>query len=90
MNDSRTMVKEIVKDILQAKLKEILPETVTTILHQIKESTNHSLRIVKDVPGQTTPMNTDEMSVLTQTTQGASKKSLSDSEAITPSQSEEE
>eukprot|EP00957_Ditylum_brightwellii_P089284 6798554-Ditylum_brightwellii.AAC.1 len=90
MNDNRTMIKGIVKDILQAELKEILPETVTTILQQIKESTNQSLQIVKDVPGQTKPTNTDEVSVLTQTTQGASKESLSDSEVIKPSQSEEE
>eukprot|EP00957_Ditylum_brightwellii_P122569 9346862-Ditylum_brightwellii.AAC.1 len=62
MNDSRTMIKEIVKDMLQAESKEILPEIVTTLLQQIKESTDHSLRIVKDVPGQTKPTNTDEMS----------------------------
>eukprot|EP00957_Ditylum_brightwellii_P159099 12108934-Ditylum_brightwellii.AAC.1 len=90
MNDSRTMIKEIMKYIFQAESKEILPEIVTTILQQIKESTDQLLRIVKDVPGQTKPKNTDEMSVLTQTTQGASKESSSDSEAITPSQYEEE
>eukprot|EP00957_Ditylum_brightwellii_P192507 14657641-Ditylum_brightwellii.AAC.1 len=90
MNDSRTMIQEIVKDILQAELKEILPEIVATILQQIKESTNQSLQIVKDVPGQTKPTNTDNMSVLTQTTQGASNESSLDSEAITPSESEEE
>eukprot|EP00957_Ditylum_brightwellii_P098707 7518987-Ditylum_brightwellii.AAC.1 len=90
MNDSRTTIKETVKNILQAESKEILPEIVTMIQQQIKESTNHLLRIVKDVPGQAKPTNTDEMSVLTQTTQGASNESLSDSEAITPSQSEEE
>eukprot|EP00957_Ditylum_brightwellii_P035466 2688879-Ditylum_brightwellii.AAC.1 len=70
MNDSRTMIKEIVKGILQAKLKAILPEIVTTILQQIKESINHSLWLVKDVPEQTKPTDTDELSVLTQTTQG--------------------
>eukprot|EP00957_Ditylum_brightwellii_P105110 8011693-Ditylum_brightwellii.AAC.1 len=89
MNDSRTMIKEIVKDILQATLKEILPEIVTMILQQIKESTNKSLRIVKDVPGQTKPTNTNKMSVLTQTTQGASNEPLLDSDAIMPSQSED-
>eukprot|EP00957_Ditylum_brightwellii_P099197 7555560-Ditylum_brightwellii.AAC.1 len=62
MNDSRTMIKEIVKDILQAELTEILPEIVTTTLQQIKESTNQLLRIIKDVPGQTKPTDTDEMS----------------------------
>eukprot|EP00957_Ditylum_brightwellii_P107945 8233879-Ditylum_brightwellii.AAC.1 len=84
------MIKDIVKDILQAELKEILPETMTTILQQIKERTNQLMHIVKDIPTQTKPTNTDKVSVLTQTTQGASKESLSDSEAITPSQSEEE
>eukprot|EP00957_Ditylum_brightwellii_P070503 5357466-Ditylum_brightwellii.AAC.1 len=84
------MIKEIVKDILQAESKEILPDIVTTILQQIKESANQLLCIVKDVPGQTKPMNMDKMSVLIQTTQGASKESLSDPEAITPRQSEEE
>eukprot|EP00957_Ditylum_brightwellii_P019101 1437751-Ditylum_brightwellii.AAC.1 len=67
MNDSRTMIKEIVKDILQAELKEILPEIGTTILQQIKESADTLLFIVKDIPGQTKPTNTDDMSVLTQT-----------------------
>eukprot|EP00957_Ditylum_brightwellii_P002353 180471-Ditylum_brightwellii.AAC.1 len=90
MNDSRTMIKELVNDILQTELKEILTEIVTTTLQQIKESTNQLLRIVKDVPGQTKPTNMDKMSVSTQKTQGASKESLSDSEAITPLQSEEE
>eukprot|EP00957_Ditylum_brightwellii_P129929 9910403-Ditylum_brightwellii.AAC.1 len=60
------------------------------IHQQIKESTNKLLRIVKDVPGQTKPTNTDKMNVLTQTTQGASNESLFDSDAITPSQSEDE
>eukprot|EP00957_Ditylum_brightwellii_P054033 4092627-Ditylum_brightwellii.AAC.1 len=60
MNDSRTMIKIIVKDILQAKLKAILPEIITTILQQIKESTDQSLRLVKDVPGQTKPTDSDE------------------------------
>eukprot|EP00957_Ditylum_brightwellii_P005622 429855-Ditylum_brightwellii.AAC.1 len=59
MNNSRTMIKEIVKDTLQAELKVILPEIVTAILQQIKESTDHSLWLVKDVPGQTKPMDTD-------------------------------
>jgi hypothetical protein len=90
MNDNRTMIKEIVKDILQAELKEILPEMMTTILQQIKESTDQLLRIVKDVPGQRKPTNTDKMSVLTQTTQGSSKESLLDSDGITPSQSDDE
>eukprot|EP00957_Ditylum_brightwellii_P043160 3271023-Ditylum_brightwellii.AAC.1 len=66
MKDSKTMIKEIVIDILQAELKAILPEIVTTILQQIKESTDQSLLLVKDVPGQTKPMDTDELSVLTQ------------------------
>eukprot|EP00957_Ditylum_brightwellii_P140848 10728628-Ditylum_brightwellii.AAC.1 len=70
MNDSRTMIKEIVKDILQAEVKAVLPKIVTTILQQIKESTAQSLWLVKDVPGQTKPTDTDELSVLTQTTQG--------------------
>ena len=61
------------KDILRAELKEILPEIVTTILQQIKESTDHLLWLVKDVPGQTKTTDTDELSVLTQTTQGVSR-----------------
>eukprot|EP00957_Ditylum_brightwellii_P110746 8446089-Ditylum_brightwellii.AAC.1 len=84
------MIKEIVKDILQAELKEILPEIVTTILQQIRESTDHLLWLVKDIPGQTKPTDTDEMSFLTQTTQGVSRDSSSTSKEITPSQSEEE
>eukprot|EP00957_Ditylum_brightwellii_P184001 14016031-Ditylum_brightwellii.AAC.1 len=63
MNDSRTMIKEIVNDILQAELKAILPEIVTTTLQQIKESTDHLLWLVKDVHGQTKPTDTDELSV---------------------------
>eukprot|EP00957_Ditylum_brightwellii_P124140 9463201-Ditylum_brightwellii.AAC.1 len=62
MKDSKTTIEEIVKDILQAELKAILPEIVTPILQQIKESTNHLLWFVKDVPGQTKPTDTDEMS----------------------------
>ena len=80
MNDSRTMIKEIVKDILQAELKAILPEIVTTILQQIKESTDQSLWLVKDVPGQNKSTDSDEVSVLTQTTQAVSKDSSSASE----------
>eukprot|EP00957_Ditylum_brightwellii_P163249 12430481-Ditylum_brightwellii.AAC.1 len=90
MNDSRTMIKEIVKVILQAELRAILPKIVTTILQQIKESTDHLLWLVKDVPGQPKPTDTDEMSILTQTTQGVSRDSSLASEAITPSRSEEE
>eukprot|EP00957_Ditylum_brightwellii_P155014 11798771-Ditylum_brightwellii.AAC.1 len=60
----------MVKDILQAELKAILPDIVTTILQQIQESTDQLLWLVKEVPGQTKPMDTDELSVLTQTTQG--------------------
>eukprot|EP00957_Ditylum_brightwellii_P140114 10676584-Ditylum_brightwellii.AAC.1 len=90
MNDSRTTIKEIVKDILQAKLKVILPKIVTTILQQIKEITDHLLWLVKDVPGQTKPTDTDELSVLTQTTQAVSKDSLPASEETLTSQSEEE
>ena len=90
MNNSRTMIEEIVKDILQAELKAILPEIVTTILQQIKESTDQLLQRVKDVPGQTKPTDTDELSVLTQTTQGVSRDSSSASEETTPSQSEED
>eukprot|EP00957_Ditylum_brightwellii_P064734 4912896-Ditylum_brightwellii.AAC.1 len=90
MNNSRTMIKETVKDILQAELKAILPETVTTILQQIKESADQSLWLVQDAPGQRKPTDTDESSVLTQTTQGVSKDSSLASEETTPSQSEEE
>eukprot|EP00957_Ditylum_brightwellii_P178719 13613172-Ditylum_brightwellii.AAC.1 len=90
MNNSITMIKEIVKDILQADLKEILPEIVTTILQQIKESADQLLWLVKDVPGQMKPTNTDELSVLTQTTQAVSRDSSLASEETTPSQSEEE
>eukprot|EP00957_Ditylum_brightwellii_P013890 1047637-Ditylum_brightwellii.AAC.1 len=60
MNDSRAMIKEIVKDILQAELKAMLPEIVTTILQQIKESTDQWLQLVKDVPGQNKPTDSDE------------------------------
>eukprot|EP00957_Ditylum_brightwellii_P001912 146957-Ditylum_brightwellii.AAC.1 len=62
MNNSRTMINEIVKDILQAELNAILPEIVTTILQQIKESTDCSLWLVKDVPGQMRPTDKDELS----------------------------
>eukprot|EP00957_Ditylum_brightwellii_P087066 6627031-Ditylum_brightwellii.AAC.1 len=86
MNNSRTMIKEIVKDILQAEIKAILPEIVTMILQQIKESTDQSLQSVKDIPGQTKPTDSDKVSVLTQTTQGVSK----DSSLATPSQPEED
>ena len=48
------------------------------------------LWLVKEVPGQTKPTDTDELSVLTQTTQGVSRDSSSASEETTPSQSEEE
>eukprot|EP00957_Ditylum_brightwellii_P109880 8381668-Ditylum_brightwellii.AAC.1 len=61
MNDSRTMIKETVKDILQAELKAIMPEIVKTILQQIKESTDQLPWLVKDVPGQTKPTDTDKL-----------------------------
>eukprot|EP00957_Ditylum_brightwellii_P061616 4675702-Ditylum_brightwellii.AAC.1 len=89
MNASRTMIKEIVKNILQAELKEILPEIVSMILQQIKVSTDKLLRIVGDVPGQTKPTNMEKMSVLTTTTQGASKESSLDSDEILVFQSED-
>eukprot|EP00957_Ditylum_brightwellii_P168093 12797018-Ditylum_brightwellii.AAC.1 len=89
MNDSKTMIKEIVKEILQAELKAILPEIVTTILQQIKKSTDQSLWLVKDVPDQNKPTDSDEVSVFTQTTQAVSKDSLSASEETPLSQSEE-
>eukprot|EP00957_Ditylum_brightwellii_P133382 10169733-Ditylum_brightwellii.AAC.1 len=83
MNDSRTMIKELVKDILQAKLKDILPDIVSTILQQIKSSTDKLLRIIRDVPVQTKAMTTDKTSVLTATTQGASTElSLESDEAL--------
>eukprot|EP00957_Ditylum_brightwellii_P093833 7145818-Ditylum_brightwellii.AAC.1 len=84
------MIKEIVKDILQAELKAKLPDIVATILQQIKESTYQSLWLVKEVPGQTKPTDSDELSVLTQTTQGVSKDSLSVFKETTPSQPEED
>eukprot|EP00957_Ditylum_brightwellii_P033357 2526823-Ditylum_brightwellii.AAC.1 len=68
----------------------MLPEMVTTILQQIKESTNHLLWLVKDIPRQTKPTDTDEISVLTQTAQGVSRDSSLASEEIMPSQTEEE
>eukprot|EP00957_Ditylum_brightwellii_P030970 2346464-Ditylum_brightwellii.AAC.1 len=61
MNNSRTMIKEIVKEILQTELKAILPEIITAILQQIKESTDLSLWLVKDVPGQTKPTDSNEL-----------------------------
>ena len=75
---------------MQAELKAILPEIVTTILQQIKESTDQSLWLVKDVPGQTKPTDSDKVSVLTQTTQGVSRDSSSVSKETTPSQPEED
>eukprot|EP00957_Ditylum_brightwellii_P016373 1231041-Ditylum_brightwellii.AAC.1 len=84
------MIKEIVKDTLQAELKAILPEIATTILQQIKESTDQLLWLVKEVPGKTKPTDTGGMSVLTQTTQGLSRDSPLASKEITPSKSEEE
>eukprot|EP00957_Ditylum_brightwellii_P037639 2846291-Ditylum_brightwellii.AAC.1 len=83
------MIKEIVKDILQVELKVILPEIVTTILQQIKDSTDQSLWVVKDVPGQTKSTDSDKLSVLTQTTQGVNKDSSLASKETTPSQPEE-
>eukprot|EP00957_Ditylum_brightwellii_P089813 6839984-Ditylum_brightwellii.AAC.1 len=61
MNNSRTMIKEVVKDILQAESKAILPEIVTMILQQIKKSTDQLIWLVKDVPGQTKPTDTDKL-----------------------------
>eukprot|EP00957_Ditylum_brightwellii_P058540 4438882-Ditylum_brightwellii.AAC.1 len=90
MSNIRIMIKEIVKDILRAELKAILPEIVTTILQQIKESTDQLLWLVEDIPGQMKPTDTDELSVLTQTNQGVSRDSSLASEETTPSQSEEE
>eukprot|EP00957_Ditylum_brightwellii_P040169 3040040-Ditylum_brightwellii.AAC.1 len=88
MNDSRGMIKELVKDILQAELKEIIPNIVATILQQMKSSTDKSLRIVKDVPVQTKATITDETSVVTITTQGETTKSLSVSDDTSQYQSE--
>eukprot|EP00957_Ditylum_brightwellii_P101485 7733641-Ditylum_brightwellii.AAC.1 len=82
MNDSRTMIKELVKDILQAELKEILLDIVSTILQQIKSSTDKLLRIVKNVSVQTKATIMDKMRVLTATTQGASTESLSESDEM--------
>ena len=90
MNDSRTMIKEIVKDILQAELKEILSDIVSTVLQQIKESTNKLLCIIRDVPDHTKTTNMEETSVLTTTAQGASKDSLSDSDEMSAFQSEDD
>eukprot|EP00957_Ditylum_brightwellii_P208088 15355815-Ditylum_brightwellii.AAC.1 len=83
------MTKEIVKDILQAKLKEISPDIVSTILQQIKLSTNKSLRIIRAVPVQTKAVTMDKTSVLTATTQGASIESSSESDKILVLQSED-
>eukprot|EP00957_Ditylum_brightwellii_P118055 9003302-Ditylum_brightwellii.AAC.1 len=89
MNDSRTMIKEIVKDISQAKLKEILPDIVPTVLQQIKASTDKLLRIVRDVPEQTKAMNIDKTSVLITTTQGASNESSLELDKMSAFQSED-
>eukprot|EP00957_Ditylum_brightwellii_P018463 1388677-Ditylum_brightwellii.AAC.1 len=89
MNNSRTMIKELVKDILQAELKEIILDIVATILQQIKLSTDKLLRIIKDVPVQTKAMITDEMGVLTATTQGASTESSLESDETSVYQSED-
>eukprot|EP00957_Ditylum_brightwellii_P030200 2285288-Ditylum_brightwellii.AAC.1 len=60
------------------------------ILQQMKESTDQLLWLVKEVPGQMKPTETDKLSVLTQTTQGMSRDSSAASEETTPSQSEED
>eukprot|EP00957_Ditylum_brightwellii_P153503 11683121-Ditylum_brightwellii.AAC.1 len=67
MNDSRGIIKELVKDILQAESKEVIPNIVATILQQIKSSTDKSLRVVKDVPEQTKATITDKTGVVTTT-----------------------
>eukprot|EP00957_Ditylum_brightwellii_P038651 2921777-Ditylum_brightwellii.AAC.1 len=90
MNNIRTMIKDLVKDILQAELKEITPDIVATILLQIKLSTDKLLRIVKDVPVQTKATIMDETSVITATTQGATTKSLSESNDMLLYQSEQD
>eukprot|EP00957_Ditylum_brightwellii_P140090 10674280-Ditylum_brightwellii.AAC.1 len=89
MNGSRTMIKELMKDILQAELKEIIPEIVAMILQQIKSSTEKLLHIVKDVPVQTKAMIMDKTSVLTASTQGASTESSSESDEMLVYQSED-
>eukprot|EP00957_Ditylum_brightwellii_P195396 14887326-Ditylum_brightwellii.AAC.2 len=89
MNDSRTMIKEIVKDILQAKLEEILPDIVPMILQQTKLITNKLLRIIRDVLVQTKAMTTNKASILTRTTQGASIESLLESDKASVIQSED-
>eukprot|EP00957_Ditylum_brightwellii_P103513 7886910-Ditylum_brightwellii.AAC.1 len=89
MNDSRTMIREQVKDILQAELKEIIPDIVSTILQQIKSSTDKLLHTVKDVPVQTKTTITDKVSVLTATTQGASTESWLESDEMLAYQSED-
>eukprot|EP00957_Ditylum_brightwellii_P153613 11690561-Ditylum_brightwellii.AAC.1 len=55
---------------------------MSTILQQIKSSTDKLLHIVRDVSEQTKAMNTDKTSVFTTTTQGASIESLSESDEM--------
>eukprot|EP00957_Ditylum_brightwellii_P091973 7002688-Ditylum_brightwellii.AAC.1 len=82
MNDNRTMIKEVVKDILQAGLKEIIPDIVAMILQQIKSSTDKLLRIIKDGPVQRKAAIMDETSVLTATTQRASTEASESDETL--------
>eukprot|EP00957_Ditylum_brightwellii_P135072 10298465-Ditylum_brightwellii.AAC.1 len=79
MNNSKTMIKELVKDILQAELKEIIPDKVATILQPIKSSTDKLICIAKDGPVQTKAMITDKTSVTTATAQRESTESSSES-----------
>ena len=89
MNDSRTMIREIVKDILQAKLKESLPDILSTILQQKKPSADKLLHIIRDIPVQTKAMTMDKTSVLTTATQGASIELLLESDETLVFQSED-
>eukprot|EP00957_Ditylum_brightwellii_P158061 12031753-Ditylum_brightwellii.AAC.1 len=62
---------------------------MSTILQQIKLSTNKLLSIIRDVPEQTKAMTTDKMSVLTATIQGASIESALESDKALVFQSED-
>eukprot|EP00957_Ditylum_brightwellii_P071068 5400555-Ditylum_brightwellii.AAC.1 len=67
----------------------MLLDIVSTILQQIKLSTDKLLHIVKDVPVQTKATIINKTCVLTATTQGANTASLSESDETSVYQSDD-
>eukprot|EP00957_Ditylum_brightwellii_P168650 12836620-Ditylum_brightwellii.AAC.1 len=84
------MIKNLVKDILQAELNKIIPDTVATILQQIKLSTYKLLHIDKEVPVHTKVTIMDETSVIAATVEGATTESSSEPDDMSLYQSEQD